>query len=236
LTPENEAESKQREARREAGRKGGLRSGEARRRKREEPTDQQKAHETLVDSLQSSSAIARIQAAKELLSRKPAEPEAEPRQYRHGINLPGVVVHGVAYGVSPETIADVGMLEQALRLADSSSGHAQQAATIRARLIELGSGAPPSPVAPPDEKGPVLPGEWLTDVPAPGGPTPDSEQEEIAVDENGDENKDENAMVMYAGRLMPRDQAAIARSIEEFEAKAEQARLRAALGLDKGAA
>jgi hypothetical protein len=71
---ENEAESKQREALREAGRKGARRSGEARRQKAER-TDHEKTHETLVESLQSPSAIARIQAAKELLARKPADPE-----------------------------------------------------------------------------------------------------------------------------------------------------------------
>ena len=144
LTPKNQAEAKQRESLREAGRKGGLRSGETRRRKAER-TDHERAHETLVSSLESPSAIARIQAARELLSRKPADPEPEPSECVHGVDLAELLVHAVGYGVMPaKTIGDIGLLTQALALADASSGHTAQAEAIRGRLVVLGSNPPPA--------------------------------------------------------------------------------------------
>jgi hypothetical protein len=102
-----------------------------------------------VESLQSSSQIARIQAARELLSRRPVEPEPESQPYTHGINLEGVVVHAVAYGaMSAESIADVAILERAYTLVAGGSGHVREAAAIRARLDEL-PGDPPEIELPP---------------------------------------------------------------------------------------
>jgi hypothetical protein len=80
----------------------GRRSGEARRKRKTEPTDHGKAHDTLVDSLQSPSAIARIQAAKELLSRKPADPEPEP-PHTHGVNLSDLISLALRTGVVTPT-------------------------------------------------------------------------------------------------------------------------------------
>jgi hypothetical protein len=61
-------------------------------------SDHEKAHATLVESLQSSSQIARIQAARELLSRKPVEPEPVVDACR-GISLAAVVELAVQLGV-----------------------------------------------------------------------------------------------------------------------------------------
>jgi hypothetical protein len=150
----------------------GRRSGEARRKRKAEPTDQEKAHSTLVDSLESPSAIARIQAARELLSRKPADPEPEPPQYTHGTNLAELLVHAVANGVMPaKTIGDMGLLTQALALADASSGHTDQADAIRGRLVVLGSNPPPT--SPPREVHGVHTEEWLTGVPPVDGSSGD---------------------------------------------------------------
>jgi len=209
----------------------GRRSGEARRKRKTEPSDHEKAHDTLVESLQSPSAIARIQAARELLSRKPADPEPEPRQYVHGTNLTELLVHAVGYGVMPaNTVGDVGLLTQALALAAASSGHTQQAESIRARLIVLGSNPPPAP--PPDEKGHPPSALRLNRVPPVGGSTGvpvETEIEEDPMDGVGGFFKapDSDAFVSESDRRL-------AEMIAANEQLAYEGRVMVELGLDEG--
>jgi hypothetical protein len=73
----------------------------------------------------------------ELAAREVPEPSGGPR----GINLAGVVTHGVAFGVmAPGSISDVGILEAAFGLAVASAGHVREAELIADRLVELGAG------------------------------------------------------------------------------------------------
>jgi hypothetical protein len=68
-----------------------------------------------------------------------ARQEREPVVARRGIDLEGVVVNAVAFGVmAPAAIADVSILEQAYALVASGSTHLREQEAIRARLAELG--------------------------------------------------------------------------------------------------
>jgi hypothetical protein len=88
----------------------------------------------------------------------------------HGTNLTELLAHAVGYGPMPaNTIGDVGLLTQALHLADASSGHTQQAELIRAQLLILGSNPPP---ATPREESVGAPSGYLcSGVPSVGGST-----------------------------------------------------------------
>jgi hypothetical protein len=93
-----------------------------------------------------------VAAAKRLLDEEPRPDVSEPlpqSQFKHGISLTGILIHGVACGVlAPDVIADVAILEQAYTLVAGGSGHVREAAAIRARLDEL-PGDPPEIELPP---------------------------------------------------------------------------------------